>query len=575
VLGLVGFAALNVIGLVPGALLGYGVGHVVGRKIKKKRLMHDFNKDRLFSLRLAAWIVLLKGKAKQRTPISLFLRFLEKALDEFRPALVMQLHSAEVSKQVEVLVKFLKTSACHTSLLNSVLEVEFYIEHNYQPALTAAKLRCIVIPVYHLLKMYYPALEVVMKVESLLKTPAAQALLETERCDGNLMGQHLTKVDLSENLMLTQLLETGAYNKAYHQKAYSKIVRGRPSSLPDDYSEPPKVRLSFKQQQCCAVFKMMNSGKAKAQDLQLESCDVSVSTPALGCMPYQRSFSIDGGMLELQEVETKFTSPPKVFEGFTNDLVESEESEGSLSPAESSEDECMPEVQEEVKLREIEVKVVPEIEVKVHPYIDCLEHILAIEAEPRDSSDWRQTVNKPETKIYTKNPKDSPLCMVKAFCEVPYPQEVVFQAIWDTSVRRQWDAVFNEFRLVDSHEFHDTLYYKIKTPFGFTKRDWVQRRTHLRDYPGPGDIIAHFISIEHPEAPPIKGIIRAQTIVSGYVFRSSGPNSCSLTIISQNDIKGLIPKMIVNRVASKSPADWVKSLYKGCELVISLSMKPK
>lgn len=555
--------------------MGYGVGHVLGRKIKKKKATQDFNKDTLYLLRLSAWVIYLKAKAKSKTPISTFLRLLETALDEFRPSLVMQLCNGDIGKELERLIKFLKSTPCHTSLLNLVLEVEFHIKHKFQLSQTAARMRCILIPVYHLMSIYYPSLEVVQKIGTLLEKESVKELLDKERSSWDMMGfQYASKMVMSENLVLSQLMIAEGYDKPYHQKAYSKVIRGRPSSLPDDSSDYQKVKLNFKQTRCCEVLKALTTVDSIREEEIEDSCNVSIASPLIERRLNPLSFSINGGMFKLNEVEMGLSPPPQIYGGFTNELIDSEDSEASEGSLKAFEPESASRIHEdeieEVKQEEPVIKLM-EIEVKVHPFMESFNQLLAIEAEPADGADWRQTVNKPDTKIYTKTPKDSPMCMVKAFCIVPYPQEVAFRAIWDTSVRRQWDAVFNEFKLIDSYEFHDTLYYMIKTPLGITKRDWVQRRTHLRDFPGPGNIIAHFVSIDHPNVPPIKNVIRATTIVSGYVFRSTGPNSCTLTIISQNDIKGLIPKMIVNRVSSKAPADWVKSLYKGCQLVEKLS----
>lgn len=157
--------------------------------------------------------------------------------------------------------------------------------------------------------------------------------------------------------------------------------------------------------------------------------------------------------------------------------------------------------------------------------------------------------------------------MIKAFCEVEYSLEIVYQAIWDTSIRTKWDTLFNEFRIVDSNPEYELLYYMIKTPFGITKRDWLQRRIQIRNYPEPDTLILHFISMENEKMPPRKGVIRAETLISGYIIRPKTPTSCTVTIISQNDIKGLIPKSIVNSLASKAPADWVNNMKKGCKLV--------
>lgn len=95
----------------------------------------------------------------------------------------------------------------------------------------------------------------------------------------------------------------------------------------------------------------------------------------------------------------------------------------------------------------------------------------------------------------------------------------------------------------------------------------MQRRVYIRDYPEPHDIMMHFVSIDHPSMPIKKKVIRAETLISGYVLRPRGPKTCTLTIISQNDVKGLIPKIIVNKCASKAPADWINNLLKGCSFV--------
>ena len=53
------------------------------------------------------------------------------------------------------------------------------------------------------------------------------------------------------------------------------------------------------------------------------------------------------------------------------------------------------------------------------------------------------------------------------------------------------------------------MYYKIKTPIGISQRDFLQRRTILRDYPRPGVTTLHFKSIIDSRFPPVKKIVRA------------------------------------------------------------------
>jgi len=219
------------------------------------------------------------------------------------------------------------------------------------------------------------------------------------------------------------------------------------------------------------------------------------------------------------------------------------------------------------RLQQKETIETAKIDLKIHKYQEDFDILLEIEKEENTDKMWRHVVNKPGTNVYQRKAGESPICMIKAFCEVDYSADTVFKAIWDTEIRKKWDTIFNDFRLIDSNPDYDVLYYMIKTPFGITKRDWVQRRIFIRNYPEPNTIMMHFISIDHPLMPPRKGVVRAETILSGYLIRPVTQRTCTVTIITQNDVKGLIPKSIVNSLASKAPAEWVNNMNKGCKLV--------
>ena len=73
----------------------------------------------------------------------------------------------------------------------------------------------------------------------------------------------------------------------------------------------------------------------------------------------------------------------------------------------------------------------------------------------------------------------------------------------------------------------------------------------------------HFKSVEHLKMPPIPKNVRGDTLISGYIFEEelvNGKTNTKMTIISKNDIKGIVPKYIVNMVASRAPKSWVNSL---------------
>jgi len=195
------------------------------------------------------------------------------------------------------------------------------------------------------------------------------------------------------------------------------------------------------------------------------------------------------------------------------------------------------------------------------------EKVMAISNDT--TSKWDTVVNTPTIKIYKIKPEDSPVILLKAWALIEnFTPKEVFDQIYDTVNRAKWEPVTMGLRVVEQIDDHsDIIYYYVKTPFGITERDFVQKRNFAFDYPEKGSIIMSFESCTHPSAPPLKNRIRGETHIAGYVMRPSTtrPGSTDFCIISQIDIKGSIPKAIVNMVAGKAPADWVKKLTKACE----------
>jgi hypothetical protein len=81
-------------------------------------------------------------------------------------------------------------------------------------------------------------------------------------------------------------------------------------------------------------------------------------------------------------------------------------------------------------------------------------------------------------------------------------------------------------------------------------RDFLQRRLITLGYPEQHTMVMCYQSEEHEDCPEKKGFIRAQTSLSGFIVRDLGGGACQATIISQTDIKGTIPKLLINYVTA-------------------------
>ena len=190
------------------------------------------------------------------------------------------------------------------------------------------------------------------------------------------------------------------------------------------------------------------------------------------------------------------------------------------------------------------------------------------EAAEQDVSEWSRICKNDKVIVYRKKTEGTPIVMIKAIATlVGFSKETVWTAIYDTRIRKEWDKIFFKFLVIedDDEKMETVLYYSIKAPLGISNRDFLQRRKILLNYPKDGVDTMHFKSIEHPDVPKYKGTIRAETIISGYILEQiqDDPPITKLTIISQNDIKGLIPKYIVNMASGRAPKQWVNNLITG------------
>lgn len=188
----------------------------------------------------------------------------------------------------------------------------------------------------------------------------------------------------------------------------------------------------------------------------------------------------------------------------------------------------------------------------------------------QDVSTWSKVFDSEEVVVFKKKTEGTPMVLIKAVATLQgIPKDIVFEAIYDTEIRQQWDKLFHHFEVVehDEEKMITVLYYIIKAPIGISNRDFLQRRKVIHDFPKKGVTYMHFKSIEHKDKPPVKGIIRAETIISGYVLEQieDDPPTTRLTVISQNDIKGLIPKYLVNMASGKAPKQWIGNLIAGCD----------
>jgi len=114
--------------------------------------------------------------------------------------------------------------------------------------------------------------------------------------------------------------------------------------------------------------------------------------------------------------------------------------------------------------------------------------------------------------------------------------------------------MFKSDKLLEKLDKHtDIFYQEYKAVFPTSARDFVNIQSVVERE--DGTIINFGWTVEHPAMPPRKGFVRADAIIGGFkiVPVPGNPGKCVINYLTWVDLKGSLPTMIVNMVATEQP----------------------
>lgn len=176
---------------------------------------------------------------------------------------------------------------------------------------------------------------------------------------------------------------------------------------------------------------------------------------------------------------------------------------------------------------------------------------------------WDVCVDRKEIKV-AKTQNDTGCITLRAWATVPgVDLMVAFFLFADHKERVKWDKVFAVMDLIETNLQGSEIVYSLMKVPAVTARDFLQyRRCKIME---DGSIHIVLRSAEHPNMPEQKGAIRAESYIAGYILQQSYEGNTpvlNIFLMTCVDIKGLIPKWVINATAPRKPAEWVDNLKK-------------
>jgi len=195
--------------------------------------------------------------------------------------------------------------------------------------------------------------------------------------------------------------------------------------------------------------------------------------------------------------------------------------------------------------------------------ITLCEFDLLLQKEAEDNKAWDVCVDRKELKI-SKIMCGPGMITLRAWATFPGVYvSTAFFLFYNLDERTKWDKTFCKMQEVDSDvQGSDVVYSLMKIPT-VTSRDFLQyRRVKVLE---DGTVLIVLRSADHPSMPEDSRYIRVENKISGYVLRQEwegGKPVLRMFLMSCSDVKGMIPKWIINFVAPRKPAEWMDALRK-------------
>jgi len=192
------------------------------------------------------------------------------------------------------------------------------------------------------------------------------------------------------------------------------------------------------------------------------------------------------------------------------------------------------------------------------------------ELEETLNEGWKVSVEKKNLSVARKRTPGTDVYRMRMVGYLPFPIDVVDTVLKNIQIRIKWDKGITGVETLEKLESGLlVVYMSTNCPPGISNRDFLHLRIQVDNDTG-GKIILDR-SVTHPSKPPIKGYIRANTIFSGLLLSQKqiqeGNKLIEVThyaAITQVDVCGELPKLIMNAVMTKATADWFASLEKAC-----------
>ncbi|MEK6623902.1 MAG: START domain-containing protein [Bdellovibrionota bacterium] len=197
------------------------------------------------------------------------------------------------------------------------------------------------------------------------------------------------------------------------------------------------------------------------------------------------------------------------------------------------------------------------------PICVILSLVLSVSSNAAINAEWKKIKNRKGVDVFEGVIANSPVVAFRGVSVIDAPIGKVVSVIHDVSRIKEWMSDLAGSRVLERKSVLEKIEYNhTKTPWPLDDRDFVYSvKVVINKEEKSVDILVE--NATHPDAPPVKGIVRGTLHSSRYYLKSiDNGTRTHIEVEVLADPNGNIPKWVVNLFQSAWPSNTVAGIGK-------------
>ena len=207
----------------------------------------------------------------------------------------------------------------------------------------------------------------------------------------------------------------------------------------------------------------------------------------------------------------------------------------------------------------------PSLPAVSHPNAGDFMALVALEAMKVLPREWITLHKDGRLTVMVRSLSFRGLLMIKAFTSLPRPPEQVLNVLLHSDLVKPGESIFPCFTVLETRPYFDVVHFQVKDIKGTTPREWVGRRSHVKDFPCEKGFTMLMNNMEADNILVAQDAVKGKVLSGGIVARPIGKKATILSLVFKGELGGLLPNNILHNFVVVTLRQFISDLRKFCD----------